>query len=62
MIAERVLSFPQANKLTTVKKCLNEVLKYGGAFSPRELYPVSTLAPFLMNSAADTTHRVSSTN
>lgn len=30
----------QANKLTTVKKCLNEVLKYGGAFSPRDLYPV----------------------
>ncbi|KAI0091734.1 hypothetical protein BDY19DRAFT_983977 [Irpex rosettiformis] len=30
---------PIANKLTTVKKCLNEVLKYGGAFSPRELYP-----------------------
>ncbi|KAI0343203.1 hypothetical protein BDW22DRAFT_1356806 [Trametopsis cervina] len=30
---------PIANKLSTVKKCLNEVLKYGGAFSPRELYP-----------------------
>lgn len=31
----------QANKLSTVKKCLNEVLKYGGPFSPRDLYPVS---------------------
>ncbi|KAH9852129.1 hypothetical protein C2E23DRAFT_886000 [Lenzites betulinus] len=28
-----------ANKLSTVKKCLNEVLKYGGPFSPRDLYP-----------------------
>lgn len=33
-------SFRQANKLSTVKKCLNEVLKYGGPFSPRDLYPV----------------------
>ena len=32
---------PQANKLSTVKKCLNEVLKYGGSFSTRDLYPVS---------------------
>lgn len=31
----------QANKLSTVKKCLNEVLKYGGPFSARDLYPVS---------------------
>lgn len=23
-----------------MKKCLNEVLKYGGPFSPRDLYPV----------------------
>jgi hypothetical protein len=30
----------QANKLSTVKKCLNEVLKFGGPFSPRDLYPV----------------------
>ncbi|KAK0467203.1 uncharacterized protein EV420DRAFT_1617323 [Desarmillaria tabescens] len=30
---------PIANKLNTVKKCLNEVLKYGGPWSPRELYP-----------------------
>lgn len=30
---------PIANKLSTVKKCLNEVLKYGGPFNPRELYP-----------------------
>ncbi|KAJ4473646.1 hypothetical protein J3R30DRAFT_3406546 [Lentinula aciculospora] len=30
---------PIANKLSTVKKCLNEVLKYGGLFSPRDLYP-----------------------
>ncbi|CCL99689.1 uncharacterized protein FIBRA_01710 [Fibroporia radiculosa] len=30
---------PIANKLSTVKKCLNEVLKYGGPFSPRDLYP-----------------------
>jgi hypothetical protein len=26
-----------------VKKCLNEVLKYGGPFSPRDLYPVGGL-------------------
>jgi hypothetical protein len=25
--------------LSTVKKCLNEVYKYGGPFSPYELYP-----------------------
>ncbi|KAG5639079.1 hypothetical protein H0H81_007023 [Sphagnurus paluster] len=30
---------PIANKLSTVKKCLNEVLKFGGPFSPRDLYP-----------------------
>ncbi|EPQ56789.1 hypothetical protein GLOTRDRAFT_128320 [Gloeophyllum trabeum ATCC 11539] len=30
---------PIANKLSTVKKCLNEVLKYGGPFSPYDLYP-----------------------
>ncbi|KZS94489.1 hypothetical protein SISNIDRAFT_453412 [Sistotremastrum niveocremeum HHB9708] len=30
---------PIANKLSTVKKCLNEVLKYGGPYSPRDLYP-----------------------
>jgi len=30
---------PIANKLSTVKKCLNEVLKYGGSFSPRDLWP-----------------------
>ncbi|KAK0489104.1 hypothetical protein IW261DRAFT_1443208 [Armillaria novae-zelandiae] len=30
---------PIANKLNTVKKCLNEVLKYGGPWSPRDLYP-----------------------
>lgn len=30
---------PIANKLTTVKKVLNEVLRYGGPFHPRELYP-----------------------
>ncbi|KAF9515098.1 hypothetical protein BS47DRAFT_1294272 [Hydnum rufescens UP504] len=30
---------PIANKLSTVKKCLNEVLKYGGPLSPRDLYP-----------------------
>ncbi|PFH51942.1 hypothetical protein AMATHDRAFT_74631 [Amanita thiersii Skay4041] len=30
---------PIANKLSTVKKCLNEVLKYGGPFDPRDLYP-----------------------
>jgi hypothetical protein len=31
----------QANKLSTVKKCLNEVYKFGGPFTPRDLYPVS---------------------
>jgi len=30
---------PIANKLSTVKKCLNEVLKYGGPFNARDLYP-----------------------
>jgi len=30
---------PVANKLTTIKKCLNEVLKYGGIFNARDLYP-----------------------
>ncbi|KAI9461428.1 hypothetical protein HD554DRAFT_2028092 [Boletus coccyginus] len=30
---------PIANKLSTVKKCLNEVYKHGGPFSPRDLYP-----------------------
>ncbi|EIN06053.1 hypothetical protein PUNSTDRAFT_115424 [Punctularia strigosozonata HHB-11173 SS5] len=30
---------PIANKLSTVRKCLNEVLKYGGPFNPRDLYP-----------------------
>lgn len=30
---------PVANKLSTVKKCLNEVLKHGGSFSARDLYP-----------------------
>lgn len=30
---------PVANKLSTIKKCLNEVLKYGGPYSPRDLYP-----------------------
>lgn len=36
------VDFPciQANKLSTVKKCLNEVYKYGGPFTPRDLYPV----------------------
>ncbi|ORY27366.1 hypothetical protein BCR39DRAFT_538513 [Naematelia encephala] len=30
---------PIANKLSTIKKCLNEVLKYGGPYTPRDLYP-----------------------
>ncbi len=38
---ECILCCEQANKLSTVKKCLNEVLKYGGPFNPRDLYPVS---------------------
>lgn len=25
--------------MSTIKKCLNEVLKYGGPYSPRDLYP-----------------------
>jgi len=40
---------PIANKLSTVKKCLIEVLKYGGPFSPRELYPYQ-LALFQIDS------------
>lgn len=33
------LTKKKANKLSTIKKCLNEVLKYGGPYSPRDLYP-----------------------
>ncbi|KAG6852804.1 hypothetical protein C0991_009080 [Blastosporella zonata] len=40
---------PIANKLSTVKKCLNEVLKFGGPFSPRDLYPYQ-LALFQIDS------------
>lgn len=40
---------PIANKLSTVKKCLNEVLKYGGPFSARDLYPYQ-LALFQIDS------------
>jgi len=40
---------PIANKLTTVKKCLNEVLKYGGPFNARDLYPYQ-LALFQIDS------------
>nr|GAT50750.1 predicted protein [Mycena chlorophos] len=40
---------PVANKLSTVKKCLNEVLKYGGSFSARDLYPYQ-LALFQIDS------------
>jgi hypothetical protein len=36
----RLTRMNKANKLSTVKKCLNEVLKYGGPFNPRDLYPV----------------------
>ena len=38
------MNWLQANKLSTVKKCLNEVLKYGGPYDSRELYPVGLLA------------------
>jgi len=40
---------PIANKLTTVKKCLNEVLKYRGPFNARDLYPYQ-LALFQIDS------------
>jgi len=30
---------PVANKLATIRRCLNEVLKFGGPFSARDLYP-----------------------
>ncbi|CAE7055459.1 unnamed protein product [Rhizoctonia solani] len=40
---------PIANKLSTVKKCLNEVLKFGGPFNPRDLYPYQ-LALFQVDS------------
>lgn len=30
---------PIANKLATIRRCLNEVLKFGGPFSQRDLYP-----------------------
>ncbi|KAH8798713.1 hypothetical protein DL96DRAFT_1638469 [Flagelloscypha sp. PMI_526] len=40
---------PIANKLNTVKKCLNEVLKYGGPFNPPDLYPYQ-LALFQIDS------------
>ena len=32
-----------------MKKCLNEVLKYGGPFSPRDLYPVRRLAELFIS-------------
>ncbi|RDB23842.1 hypothetical protein Hypma_009056 [Hypsizygus marmoreus] len=40
---------PIANKLSTVKKCLNEVLKHGGPFNARDLYPYQ-LALFQIDS------------
>ncbi|KAF8661379.1 hypothetical protein AX16_001472 [Volvariella volvacea WC 439] len=40
------LSTPEANKLHTVKKCLEEVLKYGGPLNARDLYPVRQAPPF----------------
>jgi hypothetical protein len=45
----------KANKLITVKKCLNEVLKYGGPFNARDLYPVSQI-PFISTWVRLTTH------
>ena len=30
---------PIANKLSTIQRCLNEILKFGGPFSARDLYP-----------------------
>ncbi|EAU90605.2 hypothetical protein CC1G_00989 [Coprinopsis cinerea okayama7 len=39
----------QANKLNTVKRCLNEVLKCGGPFNARDLYPYQ-LALFQIDS------------
>ncbi|KAG2011667.1 hypothetical protein CC2G_011759 [Coprinopsis cinerea AmutBmut pab1-1] len=40
---------PIANKLNTVKRCLNEVLKCGGPFNARDLYPYQ-LALFQIDS------------
>ena len=49
----------QANKIATVKKCLNEIHRYGGPFNPRDLYPVLTLkAVFLRYIRADNTHSI----
>ena len=49
----------QANKIATVKKCLNEIHRYGGPFNPRDLYPVLTLkAVFLRCIRADNTHSI----
>ncbi len=48
----------QANKLTTVKKCLNEVLKYGGPFNPRDLYPVRSILKICERRCADYKHTV----
>jgi len=36
-ISEELL--PIANKLTTVKRCLREVERFGGPYDPRDLYP-----------------------
>lgn len=33
-----------------MKKCLNEVLKYGGPFNPRDLYPVRAFPTQMSNS------------
>lgn len=41
---------PIANKLITISTCLNEVMKYGGPYSARDLYPVSCAS--LLSSSA----------
>ncbi|KAF9643296.1 hypothetical protein BDM02DRAFT_3132520 [Thelephora ganbajun] len=33
-------NIPQGQYLSTIKKCLNEVLEYGGSFGARDLYPL----------------------
>ena len=44
---------PLANKLATVTRCLNEVLKFGGPFSARDLYPYQLALAQIENKRVD---------
>jgi hypothetical protein len=44
---------PVANKLATIRRCLNEVLKFGGPFSARDLYPYQLALAQIENARVD---------